>query len=272
MLSNIFTKTVLILGVLTTLTKCQSSVLTEQELAYLGDDPEVTHKVTFEMSHKKTAGEHEVFGSLTFGLFGTVVPKTVENFVHLANMTHGFGYHEMIFHRIIDNFLIQGGDFEYQRGTGGKSIHEGGRFEDENFELSHNKKGRVSMANSGPNTNRAQFFVTNVDGLSGLDGTYVVFGQVIGGFDVLSTISKVTVGENARPVEDVFASRITIDWLQHENAVNVIEIQRIYIYIGIGILIAGALLYLRPRHERRSSVNDGREGAYGKAATVEKVK
>ncbi|CAL1702511.1 unnamed protein product [Somion occarium] len=141
-------------------------------------------------------------GRLKMELFSDIVPKTAENFRQLCTGEYRVnsrpqGYKGATFHRVVPNFMCQGGDFLKGDGTGSFSIY-GDKFPDENFQEKHTGPGLLSMANSGPNTNGCQFFITTAK-CDFLDGKHVVFGKVIDGMLTLRKIENVPTGPNNRP-------------------------------------------------------------------------
>jgi len=162
---------------------------------------QITTHIFFDISQGGTP-----LGRIVIGLFGDVVPKTAKNFEVLATSgVNGRSYAGSAFHRVIKGFMIQGGDIMRGDGTGSVSIY-GGKFEDENFLMRHSVPGLLSMANSGPDSNGSQFFIT-VAATPHLDGKHVVFGQVLQGLEVVYKIADTDADESTnRPYVPVVIS------------------------------------------------------------------
>lgn len=190
----------------------------------------MTHKVTWDIEIGGSPA-----GQIVIGLFGDIVPLTVKNFAtlssgdgsnvgdlglgggtgssisYLFNGQQKFGsrtYEGSLFHRVIPQFMIQGGDIINGDGTGSWSIY-GSKFPDENFLLKHTEPGIMSMANAGPNTNGCQFFITTAE-TSWLDGHHVVFGKVLSGLDVVRNIERVPTSAD-RPLSEVRIARSRVE-------------------------------------------------------------
>lgn len=149
-------------------------------------------------------------GRIKFELFADVVPKTAENFRQFCTGEYRkdgvpVGFRRCAFHRVIKDFMVQGGDFVNGDGTGLTSIF-GGPFADENFKLKHSVPGILSMANSGKDTNGCQFFIT-CSACEFLDGKHVVFGRIIDGLLVLRKIENIPTGPNNKPKIPVTVSQ-----------------------------------------------------------------
>lgn len=158
--------------------------------------PEVTHKVFLEI---EIDGDEKGSGRITLGLFGTIAPKAVENFRSLCACDKGIGrltnkplcYRGSIVHSVIKDFGFQAGDFSHGDGTGGESIFKDRFFEDESMAVQHNRRGLISMANSGKrNTNGSQFFINTASSALWLDGKNIVFGYVLEGMDVIEAMDS----------------------------------------------------------------------------------
>ena len=148
---------------------------------------------------------HTNYGDIYMKFFPEVAPMAVESFKALAKAGR---YDDTIFHRVINNFMIQGGDYTNFNGTGGESAF-GEEFDLEISDYLHNTEGAVAMANRGPGTNGSQFYINQVDN-NYLDGNYTVFGQVYDGMDVVNDIAQVETNYNDRPLNDVVIESIEI--------------------------------------------------------------
>jgi cyclophilin family peptidyl-prolyl cis-trans isomerase len=141
-------------------------------------------------------GKEIILGDLYIKLYEDLCPRTCHNFKSLSKIE----YKGCVIHRLIPGFMFQSGDFQNSDGTGGSSVFDTKNFPDENLTLKHNKKGLLSMANSGPNTNGSQFFITFAP-CQHLDGKHVIFGEVVSGWDVLDVIENQPTKSNDEPVQ-----------------------------------------------------------------------
>ncbi|XP_076470211.1 uncharacterized protein LOC143300437 [Babylonia areolata] len=192
-------------GLILTISLLVFTVVCSNSKAQDADKATVTKKVVLDVTI-----DGEEAGKIAIGLFGGVVPRTVDNFLQLATGQNGYGYKGTKFHRIISDFMIQAGDIVNGDGTGSKSIY-GETFDDENFKLKHYGSGWVSMANRGPNTNGCQFFITLRE-CPWLDGSHVVFGKVLDGMKVVRRLEDVETNSVDTPLVEVLIRDI---WEEH---------------------------------------------------------
>ncbi len=195
-------------------------------------------------------------GTIKFKLFPEVAPKASENFWKLSEKGY---YNGLTFHRVIKDFMIQGGDPKGD-GSGGESFW-GGTFNDEfSSELTH-LRGAVAMANSGANTNGSQFFICQKEQAS-LNNSYTVFGQVYEGMDVVDKIAKVKTDKNDKPIKSVKINKVSLEGKFHlDNWWDKNWMKIVFVFVGMGAIIFIIWFYLRiknrslTRAERRRKMN-----------------
>ena len=188
--------------------------VSDEEIVNIQEETTFSKKITEDFSNKdeiKIKKEKNLEMKIKIGneehtiellLYDDVVPLTCKNFRHIAKRgIKNKKYDNSIFHRVIPGFMIQGGDIINGNGTGSVSIY-GDNFEDENFKIKHTKEGLLSMANSGPDSNGSQFFITTVP-TPHLDDKHVVFGEVIKGFDIIQKIENTPTDASDKPYQDV---------------------------------------------------------------------
>ena len=166
-------------------------------------DPEPqknTEYIVLSISKSPEENKEVPIGDIYIKLYEDIVPKTCHNFKSLSKIE----YKNCVIHRMIKGFMLQTGDYENSNGTGGASVY-GKKFPDENFDIKHSKRGLLSMANSGPDTNGSQFFIT-FDAAPHLDGKHVVFGEVVKGWEVLDAIEAMKTNSNDEPIELLYIS------------------------------------------------------------------
>jgi len=182
-----------------------------------GDNPHVFFDIA--------QGEKKL-GRIVMQLYMDITPKTAGNFKAICTGDNDdkLTYKNSIFHRVIKDFMIQGGDITNADGTGGKSIY-GETFADENFHIKHTKGGLLSMANSGSNTNGSQFFITSKE-TPHLDGKHVVFGEVVEGIDIVRLVEDVEKGESDKPKEDIIIEVCgEIEWKNSDTEVPALSVE-----------------------------------------------
>ena len=170
-------------------------------------DPESDKKqeyIVLTISKSPEENKEVPIGDIYLQLYEDIVPKTCHNFKSLSKIE----YKNCVIHRLIKGFMLQTGDYENSNGTGGISVY-GKKFPDENFNIKHTKRGLLSMANSGPDTNGSQFFIT-FDAAPHLDGKHVVFGEVVKGWEILNTIENMKTNEKDEPIELLYISNTKI--------------------------------------------------------------
>ena len=171
----------------------------------LESEPDINKEyIVLSISKSPEENKEVPIGDIYISLYEDIVPKTCHNFKSLSKIE----YKNCVIHRLIKGFMLQTGDYEKSNGTGGASVY-GKKFPDENFNIKHTKRGLLSMANSGPDTNGSQFFIT-FDAAPHLDGKHVVFGEVVKGWEVLDAIESMKTNSNDEPIELLYISNTRI--------------------------------------------------------------
>lgn len=229
--------------------------LTADQLQYVENDPKVTHIVLFDiatMPAQGKEGDAVPLGTLQLGLFGELLPFTTKNFVAKATDPHG-GYLNSIFHRIVKGFIVQGGNLS-RKSDGLFTSLDFTRFNDENFDLKHDKLGRLSMANLGPNTNGCQYFITTGKDFPHLDGKHVVFGQLVLGFDTLLKMDVVEC-DGDKPIPDVVIVKATVADLSVPVALQLESVSLGYLFFMFFCVLAVVCYGLHWYNTRRLFVD-----------------
>jgi cyclophilin family peptidyl-prolyl cis-trans isomerase len=171
----------------------------------LESEPDIKKEyIVLSISKSPEENKEVPIGDIYISLYEDIVPKTCHNFKSLSKIE----YKNCVIHRLIKGFMLQTGDYEKSNGTGGASVY-GKKFPDENFNIKHTKRGLLSMANSGPDTNGSQFFIT-FEAAPHLDGKHVVFGEVVKGWEVLDEIESMKTNSNDEPIELLYISNTRI--------------------------------------------------------------
>jgi len=168
------------------------------------DPVRIPEYIVLSVSKSPEENKEVPIGDIYITLFEDIVPKTCHNFKSLSKIE----YKGCVIHRVIKGFMLQSGDYENSNGTGGASVY-GKKFPDEGFNLKHSRRGLLSMANSGPDTNGSQFFIT-FDAAPHLDGKHVVFGEVVKGWEVLDAIEAMKTNSNDEPADLLYISNTKI--------------------------------------------------------------
>ena len=168
------------------------------------DPVRIPEYVVLSISKSPEENKEVPIGDIYITLFEDIVPKTCHNFKSLSKIE----YKNCVIHRVIKGFMLQSGDYENSNGTGGASVY-GKKFPDESFNIKHSRRGLLSMANSGPDTNGSQFFIT-FEAAPHLDGKHVVFGEVVKGWEVLDAIEAMKTNEKDEPTDLLYISNTKI--------------------------------------------------------------